>query len=69
MTPYDYFNNCAVQIDIHYRPYYSLFNNVYYMIQYGYGLEQQHQFLPEGTPLQPQHYIRIGLSVCPEFTL
>ena len=69
VTPYDYFNNCAVQLDIHYRPYYSLFNNVYYMIQYGYGLEQQHQFLPEGTPLQPQHYIRIGLSVCPEFTL
>jgi hypothetical protein len=68
-TPYDYFDHCAVQFEIHYRPYYSLLDNVYYMVQYGYGLEQQHQFLPEGTPLKPQHYIRIGLSVCPEFTL
>ena len=68
-TPYDYFDRCAVQVDLHYRPYYSLFENLYYMVQYGYGLEQQHQFLPEGSPLQPQHYIRIGLSLCPEFKM
>ena len=69
VSPYDYFNHCGIQLDIHYRPSYSLWDNVYYMIQYGYGLEQQHQFLPEGTPLQPRHYIRFGLSLCPEFVL
>ena len=68
-SPYDHFRHCGVQVDIHYRPYYTLFDNVYYLIQYGYGLEQMQQFAPRGTDLQPQHYLRIGLSICPEFTL
>lgn len=68
-TPYDHFRHCGVQVDLHYRPYYNLLENVYYMIQYGYGLEQQQQYLPAGKDLLPQHYIRFGISICPEFTL
>jgi len=69
VTPYDHFNHCGVQVDLHYRPSYSMVDRFYYMIQYGYGLEQQHQFLPHGQSLLPQHYIRFGISYCPEFTL
>ena len=68
-TPYDHFKHCAVQVDMYYHPDYSLLNDVYFMVQYGYGLEQQHQFLPVGKDLIPQHYIRFGLAICPEFTL
>lgn len=68
-TPYDFFNHCAVQVDFYYRPSYSLFDRIYYMVQYGYGLEQQHQYLPIPQDLTPLHYIRIGLCLRPEFTL
>ena len=68
-TPYDHFRHCGVQVNLHYRPDYSLLDNVYYMIQYGYGLEQQQQYLPFGRDLLPQHYIRFGICICPEFVL
>ena len=68
-TPYDHIRHCGVQVDVYYRPYYSLLDNVYYMVQYGYGLEQMQQYLPAGKDLLPQHYIRFGLAICPDFTL
>lgn len=68
-TPYDHFRHCGVEVNMYYRPYYSLLDNVYYMIQYGYGLEQMQQYLPASKDLLPQHYIRFGISICPEFTL
>ena len=68
-TPYDHLRRCGVEVNMYYRPYYSILDNVYFMIQYGYGLEQMQQYLPAGNDLLPQHYIRFGISFCPEFTL
>ena len=68
-TPYDHLRRCGVEVNMYYRPYYSILDNVYFMLQYGYGLEQMQQYLPAGKDLLPQHYIRFGISFCPEFTL